>query len=113
MLPKLQGETAGNVRSDLVNATDASMLEFVMEVRLPVEGVAGPVPGTIAAGETVTLYEGPGPARVDSVAFVTGADGSATERQVRQSVEPGGLMVLTVTTYGVGAEFLLLNPEGG
>ncbi|MGD1916641.1 MAG: hypothetical protein ACFCBV_10710 [Phycisphaerales bacterium] len=96
-----------------MNATDASMLEFVMEVRLPVEGVAGPVPGTIAAGETVTLYEGPGPARVDSVAFVTGADGSATERQVRQSVEPGGLMVLTVTTYGVGAEFLLLNPEGG
>ncbi len=103
--PKLQEAPAGLVRVDLVNATDASILEFVMDVHLPAGVETGPLPGTIALGESVTLYEGSGPMRIDSISFVTGIDGSAVDRQVRQTGDPGGVMVLTVNASGVTAEF--------
>ena len=85
------------------------MLEFVMNLHMPEDAMVGPIPATINAGETVTVYEGVGPIRFDSLSFVASVDGAAIEWNVGQSLDPGGLLVLTVTAEGVGVDLSTLD----
>lgn len=101
--PKLRPPEHGPVRLTIENNIQASMLELAIDLRTPPEAVAGPIPGTIAADGAVTVYEGPGPIMVESIAYTSGADGALVTRVIAQRLEPDHDMVLRVTVEGVEA----------
>ncbi|MEQ8844770.1 MAG: hypothetical protein RIB58_07930 [Phycisphaerales bacterium] len=101
ILPKFQSTTSGPVRLDLVNATEGSILEVELLVRLP-RGEADPnVPGTMARGSLATVYEGLGPVEVESIRYVRGSDGQAVDQPIDRTIEPGATMVVSVVDGAV------------
>ena len=100
IVPKLRSSTSGPVRVDISNGTLGSMLELELILRLP-QGENANLPSAIPAGGVVTVYEGIGPVGVESIGYVSGADGKPVTQQLGATVEPGGVMVLRVRADGV------------
>ncbi|MFI4883095.1 MAG: hypothetical protein ACIAQU_10980 [Phycisphaerales bacterium JB064] len=111
ILPKLQGSTSGPVRLDIINGTQGSMLELELNLRVPASESVGTLPTSIAMGGLVTAYEGLGPVRVESIGYVSGADGNPVTHRVDATIEPGGTMVLRVRADGVAVDATEAPPE--
>lgn len=103
IVPKLQSTTSGPVRIDISNGTPGSMLELQLDLRVPV-GESANLPSAIAAGGVITVYEGLGPVDVQTLGYVSGADGNPVTRRIDATVEPGGVMVLRVRAEGVAVD---------
>ncbi|MFI4915409.1 MAG: hypothetical protein ACIAS6_02740 [Phycisphaerales bacterium JB060] len=109
--PKFQPRTQGPVRLDLLNGTGASMLEPAISMRVPDDQAVGRLASTIPVGGLVTVYEGMGPVEVESISFTAGVDGSTVDYNIDRTLEPGGVMVLRVTTDGVTIDASDLAPQ--
>lgn len=103
IVPKLQSSTSGPVRIDISNGTQGSMLELQLDLRVP-GGENASLPSAIPAGGVITVYEGMGPVEVETLGYVSGADGNPVTRQIDATVEPGGVMVLRVRAEGVSVD---------
>lgn len=101
IVPKFRPTTRGPVRLDVANGTPGSLLEMVLNLRVPTGEAAGSLPSSIAPGNIVTAYEGLGPVEVVSIGYVSGADGNAVSRPVGVVLEPGGIMTLRLSPTGV------------
>jgi len=77
------------------------MLELTIDLRMPENALAGSIPGTIAAGDVATVYEGMGPITVESIGYVAGADGSMRTQTINLPLDPGKAVTLGVASDGV------------
>lgn len=111
IVPKLQSQTLGPVRLDVLNATGASMLEPSISLRVPPDQSLGALRSVISAGQLVTVYEALGPVYVDSISFTTGEDGRTVTYNIGRVLRPGGIMVLRVKSDGVEVDASDLSLE--
>ncbi|MEQ8316485.1 MAG: hypothetical protein RIE77_11470 [Phycisphaerales bacterium] len=99
--PKLQQRTQGPVRLDVVNGTGGSMIDTVVSLRVPANQNVGGIESLLPSGAVITVYDGLGPAQVESISFTAGVDGEAVTHAVDRALDPGGVMVLRITADGI------------
>ncbi|UYV13565.1 MAG: hypothetical protein NCW75_04600 [Phycisphaera sp.] len=109
--PKFQSRTEGPVRLDILNASEASMIDPSVSLRVPADQTVGALRSVISAGFLVTAYEGMGPVEIESVTFTAGEDGQPVTHEIDQTLEPGGVMVLRITADSVEVDASELAPE--
>ena len=100
IVPKLQQYRTGAVRLQITNTTSSSMLELQISLGLP-PGEDASLPSAIAAGQTVTVFDGIGPIEVGVMSYVSAADGNPATHPIDRTLQPNEVMVLRIGEDGV------------
>jgi|GEM_PF-4276424 len=109
--PKFLPRTEGPVRLDVLNSSGASVLDPELSLLVPEGQIVGQMRSVISSGFLLTAYEGMGPVEIQSISFTAGEDGRAVTHQIDHTIDPGGVVVLTITADGVEVDQKEVVPE--